>query len=54
MDSLARFTPTRIEGINLYFNDDGMSLVETARRNLKCIPFFLRQLGAPHARDGGI
>lgn len=41
MDSLAKFTPTRIEGINLYFNDDGMSLVETARRNLKCIPFFL-------------
>jgi uncharacterized protein (TIGR00661 family) len=41
MDSLARFNPTRIEGINLCFNDDGMSLVETVRRNLKCIPFFL-------------
>jgi uncharacterized protein (TIGR00661 family) len=45
MDSLARFTPTRIEGINLYFNDDGMSLVETARRNLKCIPFFFGNWG---------
>jgi len=45
MDSLARFTPTRIEGINLYFKDDGMSLVETARRNLKCIPFFFGNWG---------
>jgi uncharacterized protein (TIGR00661 family) len=42
MDSLARFGPTRIEGINLYFNDDGMSLAQTVTRNLKCVPFFLR------------
>ena len=39
---LAEFSPTRIEGIHLYFGPAGMSLVETARRNLKIVPFYLR------------
>ena len=43
--SLGEFGPTRIEGIHLYFNARGMSLVETARRNLRCIPFYLRNWG---------
>jgi uncharacterized protein (TIGR00661 family) len=43
--SLAEFGPTRIEGIQLYFNSRGMSLGDTVARNLHCIPFFLRNGG---------
>jgi len=39
--SLGEFGPTRIEGIHLYFNSKGMSLGDTVRRNLRCIPFYL-------------
>jgi uncharacterized protein (TIGR00661 family) len=42
VEALGPFAPTRIEGICLYFNERGMSLVETASRNLGIIPFFLR------------
>jgi uncharacterized protein (TIGR00661 family) len=41
-DSLAALGPTRIEGIHLYFNERGMSLVDTVTRNLGIIPFYLR------------
>ena len=40
--SLARFNPTRIEGIQLYFKPKGMSLVDTVTKNLGCIPFYAR------------
>jgi uncharacterized protein (TIGR00661 family) len=41
-EALGAFSPTRIEGITLHFNDKGMSVSETASRNLGIIPFFLR------------
>ncbi len=34
--------PTRIEGIQLYFGRGGLSLPATVRRNLRCIPFYMR------------
>jgi uncharacterized protein (TIGR00661 family) len=40
--SLEAFGPTRIEGITLYFNSKGMSLPDTVRKNLRIIPFYLR------------
>jgi uncharacterized protein (TIGR00661 family) len=40
--SLAEFEPTRIEGIHLYFGPGGMSLADTVRKNLKVLPFYLR------------
>jgi uncharacterized protein (TIGR00661 family) len=43
--SLSEFDPTRIEGIQLYFNDRGMSLPQTVLKNLRCIPFYLRHWG---------
>jgi uncharacterized protein (TIGR00661 family) len=39
--SLAEFNPTRIEGVHLYFDANGMSLIQTIRKNLRCFPFFL-------------
>src|ERR1019366_5831119 len=39
---LRDFGPTRIEVIQLYFGNRGLSLAATVRRNLGCIPFFLR------------
>jgi uncharacterized protein (TIGR00661 family) len=42
--SLKAFNPTRIEGVHLYFNPDGMSLVETVFKNWRIIPFYLRNL----------
>jgi uncharacterized protein (TIGR00661 family) len=44
-DALARFAPTRIEGITLTFTREGMSVAATVRANLGCIPFFLRHWG---------
>jgi uncharacterized protein (TIGR00661 family) len=43
--SLRDFRPTRIEGINLYFNPEGLSLIDTTLKNLKCFPFYLRNWG---------
>jgi uncharacterized protein (TIGR00661 family) len=43
--ALARFAPTRIEGVHLYFNPQGMSLVDTVFKNLRIIPFYLRNWG---------
>ena len=43
--SLAEFAPTRIEGVQLYFNDRGMSLVQTVLKNLRCFPFYFRHWG---------
>lgn len=40
--SLGAFNPTRIEGIALYFNSSGMSLPVTVGKNLRIIPFYLR------------
>jgi uncharacterized protein (TIGR00661 family) len=40
--SLGAFNPTRIEGITLYFNSKGMSLPATVRKNLRIIPFYMR------------
>jgi uncharacterized protein (TIGR00661 family) len=39
--SLRDFHPTRIEGIHLYFNPRGMSLVDTFFKNLRIIPFYI-------------
>jgi uncharacterized protein (TIGR00661 family) len=44
-DSLAAFAPTRIEGIHLQFDEDGMSLTDTFWKNLRCIPFFASNWG---------
>jgi uncharacterized protein (TIGR00661 family) len=44
-ESLRDFGPTRIEGIHLIFDDKGMSLTKTVRRNLGCIPFYLKNWG---------
>ncbi len=44
-DALAAFEPTRIEGINLHFDEDGMSLTDTFLKNLRCIPFFAANWG---------
>ncbi len=43
--SLAEFHPTRIEGLPLYFDEKGLSLVQTIGKNLHCIPFYLRNWG---------
>jgi uncharacterized protein (TIGR00661 family) len=43
--SLGAFNPTRIEGISLYFNPRGLSLVDTVIRNLHCFPYYLRNWG---------
>jgi uncharacterized protein (TIGR00661 family) len=40
--SLAEFKPTRIEGVHLYFDPDGMSLRQTVGRNLRIFPYFFR------------
>ena len=40
--SLSEFKPTRIEGIHLCFDESGLSLWLTFRRNLRFFPFFLR------------
>jgi uncharacterized protein (TIGR00661 family) len=40
--SLEAFNPTRIEGITLYFNSKGMSLAATVGKNLRIIPFYVR------------
>ncbi len=37
---LKGFHPTRIEGIHLYFNRDGMSLFDTVFKNLGIFPFY--------------
>lgn len=42
---LREFNPTRIEGIALYSNAKGMSLLETVFRNLRIFPFYLRNWG---------
>jgi len=42
LDSLAAFAPTRIEGINLVFDEDGMSIGGTTKRNLHILGFFWR------------
>ena len=39
--SLAAFNPTRIEGVHLCFNDKGLSLAMTVRRNHRFFPFFI-------------
>ncbi|MGA2016713.1 MAG: glycosyltransferase family protein [Opitutaceae bacterium] len=39
---LRDFNPTRIAGINLHFNREGMSLVDTTLGNLGIFPFYLR------------
>jgi len=39
---LRDFNPTRIAGITLHFNRDGMSLFDTTLGNLGIFPFFLR------------
>jgi uncharacterized protein (TIGR00661 family) len=41
-ESLAAFAPTRIEGVHLCFDERGMSLPATVRRNLPILPFYLR------------
>jgi uncharacterized protein (TIGR00661 family) len=41
-ESLATFAPTRIEGVHLCFDERGMSVPATARRNLPIFPFYLR------------
>jgi uncharacterized protein (TIGR00661 family) len=41
-EALGAFEPTRIEGINLHFNEKGMSLLDTVTKNLRIIPFFTR------------
>lgn len=43
--SLAEFKPTRIEGIHLCFDESGLSLWLTFRKNIKFFPFFLRNTG---------
>ncbi len=43
--SLEAFGPTRIEGIHLFFNQRGMSLVDTVFKNLRCLPFYARNWG---------
>jgi uncharacterized protein (TIGR00661 family) len=40
--SLREFNPTRIEGVHLHFNADGMSLFDTVTKNLRIFPFYLR------------
>ncbi len=44
-ESLGRFHPTRIEGLPLYFDEKGLSLVQTIGKNLHCIPFYVRNWG---------
>jgi uncharacterized protein (TIGR00661 family) len=41
-DSLSALNPTRIEGIHLYFNPEGMSLWDTVFKNLRIFPFYIR------------
>ena len=40
--SLDAFQPTRIEGIHLCMDENGLSLGKTFRENLRCFPFYLR------------
>jgi uncharacterized protein (TIGR00661 family) len=40
--ALARFEPTRIEGVHLGFNAKGLSLWATAKLNYPCLPFYLK------------
>ncbi len=42
VESLKAFNPTRIEGIQLYFKPQGLSLADTLTKNLGCFPFYLR------------
>jgi len=42
LNSLSAFDPTRIEGVHLHFNHSGMSLVSTVIKNLRIVPFYLR------------
>jgi uncharacterized protein (TIGR00661 family) len=44
-NSLSAFNPTRIEGIHLYFNAEGMSLFDTVFKNLRIFPFYVRNWG---------
>jgi len=39
---LAPYDVTRIEGISLEFNTNGLSFSATVRKNLKCVPFFFK------------
>jgi uncharacterized protein (TIGR00661 family) len=39
---LNRFQPVRIEGVPLYFNRRGLSVLTTARKSLHCIPFYFK------------
>jgi uncharacterized protein (TIGR00661 family) len=39
--SLAAFNPTRIEGVHLCFNDRGLSLWMTARKNFRFFPYHI-------------
>jgi uncharacterized protein (TIGR00661 family) len=41
-ESLAAFGPTRIEGIHLCVDSNGLSLWATVRKNLRIFPFYLR------------
>jgi uncharacterized protein (TIGR00661 family) len=41
--ALARFQPTRIEGVHLGFTAKGLSLWATAKLNYPCLPFYLQQ-----------
>jgi uncharacterized protein (TIGR00661 family) len=50
VEALAAFAPTRIAGITLHFNDEGMSVGKTVSRNLGIIPFYLRN-GASLMRE---
>jgi uncharacterized protein (TIGR00661 family) len=40
-DSLGSLKPTRIEGIHLCFNERGLSLAKTTRRNFRIFPFYV-------------
>jgi uncharacterized protein (TIGR00661 family) len=44
-NSLSAFNPTRIEGIHLYFNPEGMSLFDTVFKNLRIFPFYAGNWG---------
>lgn len=41
-DSLGALKPTRIEGVHLCFNERGLSLWMTVRRNFRVFPFYFR------------
>jgi uncharacterized protein (TIGR00661 family) len=45
LDALSAFQPTRIEGISLVFDEAGLSILQTTRRNLPMFGFFARHWG---------